>query len=75
MRVVADVINEELSERQRAALVALMVEGVPMDVVADRLGTNRNALYKLLHDARKRLRSRLEDRGYNIETLLNDLSG
>jgi len=75
MRAVAEVINEELSERQRAALVALMVEGVPMDVVADRLGTNRNALYKLLHDARKRLRSRLEDRGYNIETLLNDLSG
>lgn len=75
MRAVAEVINEELSERQRAALVALMVDGVPMDVVADRLGTNRNALYKLLHDARKRLRSRLEDRGYNIETLLNDLSG
>ena len=60
MRAVVEVINEELAERQRAALVALTVEGVPMDVVADRLGTNRNALYKLLHDARKRLRLRLE---------------
>ncbi len=75
MRVVAEVINEELSERQRAALVALTVEGVPMDVVADQLGTNRNALYKLLHDARKRLRLRLEERGYDVDTLLDEMSG
>lgn len=75
MRVVAEVINEELSERQRAALVALTVEGAPMDVVADRLGTNRNALYKLLHDARKRLRLRLEARGYDVDTLLDEMSG
>lgn len=75
MRAVAEVINEELTERQRAALVALTVEGVPMDVVADRLGTNRNALYKLLHDARKRLRARLEERGYDVQTLLDEMSG
>lgn len=75
MRAVAEVINEELSERQRSALVALTVEGAPMDVVADRLGTNRNALYKLLHDARKRLRLRLEARGYDVDTLLDEMSG
>ncbi|MEZ4767258.1 MAG: RNA polymerase sigma factor [Caldilineales bacterium] len=75
MRAVAEVINEELTERQREALVALTVHGVPMDVVADRLGTNRNALYKLLHDARKRLRLRLEERGYDVTALLDELSG
>ena len=75
MQVVAQIINEELTERQRAALVALTVQGVSMDVVADRLGTNRNALYKLLHDARKRLRSRLEARGYDVNNLLDEMSG
>lgn len=75
LRAVAEVINTELTERQREALVALTVHGVSMDVVADRLGTNRNALYKLLHDARKRLRLRLEERGYDVNTLLDELSG
>lgn len=70
MQAVADVINQELTERQRAALIALVVQGVSMDVVAQELGTNRNALYKLLHDARKRLKQRLTERGYDVEDLL-----
>jgi RNA polymerase sigma-70 factor (ECF subfamily) len=44
--------------------VALLVEEVPIDVLADRLGTTRNALYKTLHDARKRLREHLRASGY-----------
>jgi RNA polymerase sigma-70 factor (ECF subfamily) len=50
-----------LTAHQRDVLVALAVDGVPIDVLADRLSTNRNALYKTLHDARARLRALLAD--------------
>jgi RNA polymerase sigma-70 factor, ECF subfamily len=52
-------ISEELTKRQRTALLAAM-GGMPMEVVAIRMGSNRNAVYKLLHDARKRLKRRME---------------
>jgi RNA polymerase sigma-70 factor (ECF subfamily) len=52
-----------LTAHQRNVLVALAVNGVPIDVLADRLGTTRGALYKTLHDARRKLRSYLADRG------------
>lgn len=51
-------IDEELTERQRGALLAALGE-MPLEEVARRMGTNRNALYKLLHDARKRLKRRM----------------
>jgi RNA polymerase sigma-70 factor (ECF subfamily) len=51
-------IDEELTDRQRTALLAAL-SGMPLEAVADRMNTNRNALYKLLHDARKRLRRRM----------------
>jgi len=54
-------VAEELTPHQRHVLVALALNGVPIDVLADRLGTTRGALYKTLHDARRKLRSRLED--------------
>jgi RNA polymerase sigma-70 factor (ECF subfamily) len=41
-----------------------VLEGVPIDVLAERLGSNRNALYKLLHDARRRLRSHVAAAGF-----------
>lgn len=53
------VIEEELTDRQRQALVLLGIQDMPMDEAARKLKTNRNALYKLLHDARLRLRTRL----------------
>jgi RNA polymerase sigma-70 factor (ECF subfamily) len=49
-----------LTAHQRDVLLALAVDGVPIDVLADRLSTNRNALYKTLHDARTRLRRLLD---------------
>jgi RNA polymerase sigma-70 factor, ECF subfamily len=52
-------IDEELTDRQRTALLAAL-GGVPLEAIADRMDTNRNALYKLLHDARKRLKRRME---------------
>jgi RNA polymerase sigma-70 factor (ECF subfamily) len=54
----------ELSPHQRRVVLALLVDGVPIDVLAARLGTNRNALYKTLHDARKRLRAHLATAGF-----------
>jgi RNA polymerase sigma-70 factor, ECF subfamily len=52
-----------LSPHQRHVLVALTVNDVPIDVLADRLGTTRGALYKTLHDARRKLRAHLAERG------------
>jgi RNA polymerase sigma-70 factor (ECF subfamily) len=64
------VISEELTDKQREALIATRIHGMPMEEVARRMGTNRNALYKLLHDARQRLKSRLEEEGLSPEDVL-----
>lgn len=60
--LVYNILQEELTERQRLALVGVYLRGYSMDEVATALGINRNALYKLLHDARKRLKQALQDR-------------
>jgi RNA polymerase sigma-70 factor (ECF subfamily) len=52
----ADAIRSELSPHQREVLTALVLDGVPIDVLAERLSTTRGALYKTLHDARRKLR-------------------
>jgi RNA polymerase sigma-70 factor, ECF subfamily len=54
------IIDKELTDRQREAVVAVILEGMPIAEVARRMGTNQNALYKLLHDARKKLKLRME---------------
>jgi RNA polymerase sigma-70 factor (ECF subfamily) len=59
-------IRETLTPHQRQVLIALAVNGVPIDVLADRLRTTRGALYKTLHDARKKLRGQLAERGLAI---------
>ena len=59
-----DAIERVLTPHQRRIALALLVDEVPIDVLAERLGTNRNALYKTLHDARKRLRDHLTGRGF-----------
>ncbi len=64
-------IRETLTERQRLALEAVGMRGVPMDLVAEQLQTNRNALYKLLHDARSKLRDALEREGLSMEYILS----
>jgi RNA polymerase sigma-70 factor, ECF subfamily len=60
-------IAESLTPHQQRILIAIAVEGIPIDVVADRLHTTRNTVYKALHDARRRLREALIAQGY-IET-------
>ncbi len=61
-------IGEVLTPHQRRVLVALAVNGVPIDVLAERLNTTRGALYKTLHDARRKLRKHLDDRGLSLES-------
>lgn len=63
-RAVQAAIASVLTPHQRRVMLALLVEEVPIDVLADRLGSTRNALYKTLHDARCRLRADLADSGY-----------
>ena len=65
-------IAEELTPHQRSVLVALAVDGVPIDVLAERLGSTRGALYKTLHDARRKLRAHLGERGFALEHLLEE---
>jgi RNA polymerase sigma-70 factor (ECF subfamily) len=63
-RAIADI----LTPHQRRVLVALALNGVPIDVLADRLGTNRGALYKTLHDARRKLRRHLDECGLSVQS-------
>jgi RNA polymerase sigma-70 factor (ECF subfamily) len=60
-------IETELSPHQREVLVAVALNDVPIDVLAERLSTTRGALYKTIHDARKKLRSHLADAGLGFE--------
>lgn len=59
-------ISEELTPHQREVLVAIAINGVPIDVLAERLDTTRGALYKTLHDARRKLRAHLEQLGFDV---------
>jgi RNA polymerase sigma-70 factor (ECF subfamily) len=60
-------IRTELTPHQREILVAVAVGGVPIDVLAERLGTTRGALYKTIHDARQKLRRRLRADGHQLD--------
>ncbi|MFC7106721.1 sigma-70 family RNA polymerase sigma factor [Nonomuraea rubra] len=61
---VSAAVNENLSDRQRLVFVATVLHGMPMDVLADELGSTHNALYKVLFDARRKLRIALVADGY-----------
>ena len=65
-------ISEALTPHQRRVLVALALNGVPIDVLAERLGSTRGALYKTLHDARRKLRKHLEENGHTIDAWLTE---
>jgi RNA polymerase sigma-70 factor, ECF subfamily len=57
-------VDTELTARQREIFVAIVLNGVPLDAVAVRLGSNRNAVYKMMFDARRKLRAALAANGY-----------
>ena len=64
--VLKHAIGTALTPHQRRVVLALVVDEVPIDVLAERLGTNRNALYKTLHDARRRIRAALLASGVDV---------
>ncbi len=70
LEMVDEMLNKDLTERQRTALMAIMHGGMPLEEVAKRMDTNRNALYKLIHDARKQMRSRLVEKGLTAQDVL-----
>jgi RNA polymerase sigma-70 factor (ECF subfamily) len=70
LRELRRLVDEELTDRQREAVVAVILEGMPISEVARRMGTNQNALYKLLHDARKKLKRQMEAAGISSREVL-----
>ena len=70
MERIQRMIAEELTDKQRQAMMAVMQGGMPLQEVAVRMGTNRNALYKLLHDARQRLQKRMQREGLSPDEIL-----
>jgi RNA polymerase sigma-70 factor (ECF subfamily) len=67
LRAIRRAVESELTPHQREVLVAIALNGVPIDVLAERLGTTRGALYKTVHDARRKLRARLVADGYALD--------
>jgi RNA polymerase sigma-70 factor (ECF subfamily) len=64
---VREAVTETLTPHQRQVLLAVAVGDVPIDVLSERLNTTRGALYKTIHDARRKLRARLEEQGLSPE--------
>ena len=67
-----EAIADVLTPHQRRVLVALALNGVPIDVLAERLNTTRGALYKTLHDARQKLRAHLHECGLALDNWLEE---
>jgi len=68
--IIEDVIKHDLTDRQRQVLLMMVFHAIPMDEVVLRLNTNRNAIYKMLHDARRKLKQRLQARGFEVQEIL-----
>jgi RNA polymerase sigma-70 factor (ECF subfamily) len=70
-RIIQDVITRELTDKQRRVITLMVFNEVPLDEVVRHLGTNRNAVYKMLHDARRKLKSSLQERGFEVGEMLS----
>jgi RNA polymerase sigma-70 factor (ECF subfamily) len=73
--IIQAVMDADLSERQRRALKAVVADDVPLEDLVRRAGATRNSIYKLLHDARRKLKRRLEARGFAPREVLALFSG
>jgi RNA polymerase sigma-70 factor (ECF subfamily) len=67
LRAIARAVQTALTPHQREVFAALALDGVPIDVLAERLTTTRGALYKTLHDARRKLRAALAEAGHRLD--------
>ena len=70
MAKVMRILEEELTDRQRQAMMMIPVGGMPVGVAAEKMGMKRNAMYKLMHDARLRVKKRLEKEGLTSAEIL-----
>ena len=68
LAVLADAIDKDLTPRQRETLLAEL-DGVPQVTLAERLGVQPNALYKMTHDARKKLKAAIERAGFDANSV------
>jgi RNA polymerase sigma-70 factor (ECF subfamily) len=64
------IVEKDLTSRQRFVLVASVFQSMPLDLIAEKLGTSRDNIYKILHDARKKLKGCLTKRGLTHEEIL-----
>ena len=69
--VIREMIEHDLTDKQRQVIMLMVFKEVPMDEVVRHLGTNRNSVYKLLHDARWKLKSGLQERGFEVGETIN----
>jgi len=69
--IIQDVIKHDLTDKQRHVVSMMIFNEVPMDEVVRHLGTNRNAVYKMLHDARRKIKSSLQARGFQVSEMLS----
>lgn len=69
-RIIQDAIEHDLTEKQRQVFVLVSIHGVPLDEVVRYMGTNRNAVYKLLHEARRKLKDGLMAHGFDATEML-----
>ncbi|HEY3289576.1 MAG TPA: sigma-70 family RNA polymerase sigma factor [Anaerolineae bacterium] len=72
--VLKQVIETDLTQRQQQVLKAMVFDEVPLDEIAQHFESNRNAIYKLMHDARQRLKTRLEQRGFKVPEIMDMFS-
>lgn len=73
LATVMEIMEKELTDKQKKAIDAIMVQQIPMTVVADAMGMSRNALYKLIHDARLKLKKKLMETGMDPDEMLREL--
>lgn len=73
VRKVKKIMEEELTEKQQKVIQHLMIDQLPMTVVAEMMDSNRNAIYKLVHDARLKLKTRMELEGFDPKEILEQM--
>lgn len=70
MARIGAIMKDELSPRQLSLMKAVAIQGVPMEAIAQKMGVKRNALYKMMHDARLKLKRRMALEGIDLDSVM-----
>lgn len=70
LEMITSLMKTCLSKKQQLALSAVIINNTPLEIIAEQLDSNRNAVYKLLHDARKKIKQEMEESGQDINEIL-----